>query len=260
MHRGRIRPWQIGLEVRIDMETERQTRPARRPLAVMAIFFVLALAVGLLVRYPVWTADRPSTGQGETMNTTVESNIVTKEAIFAGGCFWCIESAFELMPGVVEAISGYTGGHVKNPSYAQVSAGTTGHFEAVLVKYDPAQVTYEQLLDQLWRHIDPTDAGGQFYDRGSQYLTAIFYLDEAQRESAEASKRMIDESGIFNAPIVTQILPAQAFYPAEDYHQDYYRTCAVQYNAYSRASGREAYLEQTWEGQKPSDSDSSEDD
>ena len=242
------------------MDAERQTRPARRPLVVIAIFVVFALAIGLLVRYPVWTADRPPTGEEWTMNTMLESNIVTKEAIFAGGCFWCIESAFELMPGVVEAISGYTGGYVENPSYAQVSAGTTGHFEAVLVRYDPAQTTYEQLLDQLWRSIDPTDAGGQFYDRGSQYFTAIFYLDEAQRESAEASKHALNESGVFEDPIVTQVLPAQAFYPAEDYHQDYYRTCAVQYNAYSRASGREAYLEQTWDGQNSSDSDSAEDD
>ncbi|MBU1050512.1 peptide-methionine (S)-S-oxide reductase MsrA [Candidatus Bipolaricaulota bacterium] len=187
-------------------------------------------------------------------------NTVTKEAIFAGGCFWCIESAFELMPGVTEAVSGYTGGHVENPTYRQVSAGTTGHFEAVLVRYDPAQTTYDRLLDQFWRSIDPTDAGGQFYDRGSQYLTAIFYLDEAQRESAEASKRTMDESGIFGAPIVTQILPAQTFYPAEDYHQDYSRTCSVQYNAYSRASGRETYLEQTWGGQNPSESTSSEND
>ena len=194
------------------------------------------------------------------MSASQDINTVTKEAIFAGGCFWCIESAFELMPGVTEAVSGYTGGHVENPTYRQVSAGTTGHFEAVLVRYDPAQTTYDRLLDQFWRSIDPTDAGGQFYDRGSQYLTAIFYLDEAQRESAEASKRTMDESGIFGAPIVTQILPAQTFYPAEDYHQDYSRTCSVQYNAYSRASGRETYLEQTWGGQNPSESTSSEND
>ena len=180
------------------------------------------------------------------MNSSQDASVVTKEAIFAGGCFWCIESAFKLMPGVTEAISGYTGGHVENPTYEQVAAGTTGHFEAVLVKYDPEQVTYEQLLNKFWRSIDPTDAGGQFYDRGGQYSTATFYLDEPQRKLAEASKQALDASGAFEDPIVTQILPAQAFYPAEDYHQDYSRTCSVQYKAYSKASGRDAYSLQQW--------------
>jgi len=171
-----------------------------------------------------------------------------REAIFAGGCFWCIEAAFELMPGVVEAVSGYTGGAVENPTYEEVSTGTTGHFEAVLVRYDPAQTTYEALLDQFWRSINPTDGGGQFYDRGSQYYTAVFYLDEEQRALAEASKRALDAAGVFDEPIVTQILPAQTFYVAEEYHQDYYKTYLARYKAYSSASGRDAYLEETWEG------------
>ena len=163
-------------------------------------------------------------GTMSTENTMATGG--TKGAIFAGGCFWCIESAFELMPGVVEAISGYTGGTVENPTYAQVSSGTTGHLEAVLVRFDPDQITYQELLGQFWRSINPTDAGGQFYDRGSQYFTAIFYLDEEQRALAEASKQALEASGVFDEPIVTQILLAQPFYIAEDYHQDYYRNNA----------------------------------
>ena len=170
-----------------------------------------------------------------------------KEAIFAGGCFWCIEAAFELMPGVAEAISGYTGGTIENPTYEEVSSGTTGHFEAVLVRYDPREITYEALLEQFWRSINPTDAGGQFYDRGSQYFTAVFYLDEAQRVSAEASKLALEESGVFDEPIVTQILPAETFYIAEEYHQDYFQNYLAQYKRYSVGSGREAYLEETRE-------------
>ncbi len=180
------------------------------------------------------------------MSTTQDSDTIAKEAIFAGGCFWCIEAAFRLMPGVVEAISGYTGGRVENPAYEQVSAGTTGHFEAVLVRYDPARITYEALLGQFWRSVNPTDAGGQFHDRGSQYHTAIFYLDEEQRTIAEASKHALEASGVFDKPIATRILPARTFYPAEEYHQDYSRKHIAQYKAYSSASGREAYLKDTW--------------
>lgn len=183
------------------------------------------------------------------MNDTTAKQDGLHEAIFAGGCFWCIEAAFELMPGVVEAISGYTGGRVENPTYEEVSSGATGHFEAVLVRYDPEQISYEQLLDQFWQSINPTDAGGQFYDRGSQYYTAVFYLDEEQQALAEASKGALEESGVFDEPIVTPILPAQPFYVAEDYHQDYFKTYVSQYKRYNTASGREDYLEETWEGQ-----------
>jgi len=186
-------------------------------------------------------------GVSEPSTERAMSTEGTKEAIFAGGCFWCIEAAFELMPGVVEAISGYTGGTVENPTYAQVSSGTTGHFEAVLVRYDPEQITYEALLEQFWRSIDPTDPGGQFYDRGSQYFTAIFYLDDEQRALAEASKVALDESGVFDKPAATQIRPAEPFYIAEDYHQDYYQNYLAQYERYNRGSGREAYLEETRE-------------
>lgn len=231
------------------MDVENKMRPARRSIAVMVILVVVSIAVGVLVRHPAETADPPSSGEDGTMSTTQDANILTMEAIFAGGCFWCIESAFELMPGVVEAISGYTGGHVENPTYEQVTTGTTGHYEAVLVRYDSEQITYGELLDHFWRNINPTDEGGQFYDRGSQYYTAIFYLDEEQQVLAEASKQTLEESGVFDKPIVTQILPAQTFYIAEDYHQDYYKTYLAQYKAYEKATGREDYLEETWEGQ-----------
>lgn len=231
------------------MDTEQRARPAKRPIVVIAVFVVVALAIGVLVRQPAETGDSPPTGEGGTVSTAQDGSTVAKEAIFAGGCFWCIEAAYELMPGVVEAISGYTGGSVENPTYEQVSSGMTGHFEAVLVRYDPALTSYEELLDLFWRNVNPTDEGGQFYDRGSQYSTAIFYLDDEQRTLAEASKIAVENAGIFGQPIVAQILPAQPFYVAEDYHQDYYKTYLAQYKAYSKASGREDYLEEIWEGQ-----------
>ncbi|MDK2848732.1 MAG: peptide methionine sulfoxide reductase msrA/msrB [Desulfuromonadales bacterium] len=167
-------------------------------------------------------------------------------ATFAGGCFWCVEADFEKVPGVVKVISGYTGGEVVNPTYKQVSAGGTGHVEAVQVYYDPARITYEQLLDVLWRHIDPTDDGGQFVDRGSQYRSAIFYHDERQRDIAEKSKRALQQSGRFDKPIVTDILPFKAFYVAEDYHQDYYKNHPIRYRYYRWNSGRDQFLEKIW--------------
>ena len=172
-----------------------------------------------------------------------------QDAIFAGGCFWCIEAAFDLMPGVAEAISGYTGGDVEDPTYEEVVTGTTGHLEAVLVRFDPDQVSYQELLDQFWRSIDPTDPGGQFYDRGSQYETAIFFLDDEQRELAEASKEALAESGVFDAPIATKIRQAEPFYVAEEYHQDYATKYLQRYKMYSVGSGREAFLEETWNGE-----------
>ncbi len=211
-----------------------------------------ATGLGLLAWAAADNYHGPPSGMitGETTGST-ESTMTTDgtiEAIFAGGCFWCIESAFELMPGVVEAISGYTGGDVEDPTYAQVSSGDTGHFEAVLVRYDPNEISYEALLEQFWRNIDPTDEGGQFFDRGSQYHTAIFYLNENQRTLAAASKQALAASAVFDAPITTQILPAKPFYRAEEYHQDYQKKFLSQYKAYSSASGREAYLDKTWEG------------
>ncbi|MEJ5363977.1 MAG: peptide-methionine (S)-S-oxide reductase MsrA [Desulfosoma sp.] len=169
-----------------------------------------------------------------------------KTATFAGGCFWCLESDFEKVDGVLEVLSGYTGGHVENPRYEDVSSGRTGHVEAVQVVYDPSKVTYEQLLDVFWRHIDPTDPGGQFVDRGPQYRTAIFYHDQAQKRLAEASRQKLQESGRFSKPIVTEILPLEKFYKAEDYHQDFYQKSPVRYHFYRATSGRDAFLKSVW--------------
>ena len=169
-----------------------------------------------------------------------------RTATFAGGCFWCIEADFEKVPGVIGAVSGYTGGRKENPTYEEVCSGGTGHFEAVQVRYDPARVGYGELLEVFWRHIDPTDPGGQFYDRGSQYRTAVFYHDEGQRRTAEESKRKLGESGRFDKPIVTLIEPFTVFYEAEDYHQNYYRTCSPAYERYREGSGRDRFIEQKW--------------
>jgi peptide-methionine (S)-S-oxide reductase len=143
-------------------------------------------------------------------------------ATFAGGCFWCMEPPYGKIPGVQSVTSGYAGGHVKNPSYEQVSSGTTGHAESVQVTYDPSRVSYEQLLEVYWRNIDPTDAGGQFCDRGNQYRTVIFYEGASQKGAALQSKAALESSGVLGKPIVTEVVPLEAFYPAEDYHQGYY--------------------------------------
>ena len=172
------------------------------------------------------------------------------QATFAGGCFWCTEVDFKKTEGVVAVVSGYTGGAEKNPTYEQVSSGRTGHYEAVQVLYDPQKITYAGLLAVFWRHVDPTDAGGQFFDRGSQYRTAIFYHDEQQKTSAEKSKATLDTAGVFKRPIVTKILPLQEFYPAEDYHQNYYKTNPTRYMMYRAGSGRDPFIESIW-GQMP---------
>lgn len=170
------------------------------------------------------------------------------KATFAGGCFWCSEYAFEKVEGVVEVVSGYTGGDVEEPTYEQVSSGRTGHYEAVQVYYNPEKVTFEELLDVYWKHIDPTDPDGQFADRGSQYRTAIFYHNDEQRRLAETSKQELEDSGKFDAQIVTQIRPFVKFYPAEAYHQDYYTKQAARFAAYKKLSGREQFIEETWGG------------
>lgn len=170
----------------------------------------------------------------------------TATAIFAGGCFWCTEKDFEEVPGVIEAVSGYTGGTTEAPTYEQVSSDTTGHYEAVRVTYDPAQVSYAQLVDYYFRTVDPTDAGGQFCDRGSSYRTAIFVGDAEQRRLAEAEKAEVEASGALPAPVVTPILPATAFWEAEDYHQDYAETNSVKYRFYRSRCGRDARLAELW--------------
>ena len=169
-----------------------------------------------------------------------------KIATFAGGCFWCVESDFEKVDGVIEAISGYTGGQKPNPTYKEVSAGGTGHTEAVQVRYDPDKITYKELLDVFWRHVDPTDADGQFVDRGSQYRPAIFYHDEEQKRMAEESKAALEKSGRFSKPIATEIVPLTKFYTAEDYHQDYYSKNPLRYKMYRYGSGRDQFLKRTW--------------
>ena len=170
----------------------------------------------------------------------------SSEAIFAGGCFWCLEEALEKVPGVITAVSGYTGGTVKNPTYEQVSSGGTGHVEAVRVTYDPAKVTYAQLVDVFWQNVDPTDRAGQFCDRGEQYRAAIFVRDAEQRAVAEQSKRAIEASGKLKQPIVTTIQQAGAFYTAEDYHQDYYKKNPLQYRFYKFSCGRAQRLASIW--------------
>jgi peptide methionine sulfoxide reductase msrA/msrB len=175
----------------------------------------------------------------------------TETAILAGGCFWCMEGAFDDLPGVVEAVSGYTGGEKPNPTYEEVSAGGTGHFESIEVRFDPAKITYAQILDVFWRQIDPTDAGGQFADRGSQYRSAVFVRGDAQRRIAEASKKALEATHWFDKPIATMILPAGPFYRAEEYHQNYHAKNPVEYKAYKWGSGRGPFLERVWKGKPP---------
>ena len=168
------------------------------------------------------------------------------KATFAGGCFWCVEEAFEKVPGVISAVSGYTDGHVDNPTYKQVTSGRTGHTEAVEVIFDPAQVTYEQLLDVFWRNVDPTVVDRQFCDVGNQYRTGIFVHDDEQKRLAEASRKALEESKPFAGPIVTPIAVASTFYPAEDYHQDYYKHNPLRYKFYKWNCGRAQRLEELW--------------
>jgi len=175
-----------------------------------------------------------------------DNNEIYIKATFAGGCFWCLESDFKKFDGVIEAVSGYIGGDTENPTYQEVSLGGTGHAEAVQVHYDPAKIGYPELLDIFWRHVDPTDAGGQFVDRGSQYRPAIFYHDEEQKRLASASKQTLDQSGAFDKPVVTEIVEFTRFYPAEDYHQDYYKKETLRYNLYRQHSGRDQFLTKIW--------------
>ena len=167
-------------------------------------------------------------------------------ATFAGGCFWCMEAPFDKVPGVVSTTSGYAGGRVKNPTYEQVSGGGTGHAESLQVAYDPARVSYEQLLEVFWRNVDPTDGGGQFCDRGNQYRTVIFYEGEVQKRAAEESKRALEASGRLKKPVVTEIVPLEAFYPAEDYHQDFYKKNPLRYMTYRSGCGRDRRLDELW--------------
>lgn len=181
---------------------------------------------------------------------TVGISAAEKTAVFAGGCFWCLEPPFEALRGVREVVSGYTGGDVENPSYQQVTGGDTGHYEAVRVVYDDSVITYQELLDVFWRNIDPTDRYGQFYDRGGQYKTAVFYNNGTEKRLAERSIENLDASEKFSDPVVTEILPVAVFYDAEDYHQDYYRKNPDRYYGYAEGSGRKGFLDEVWEDEE----------
>jgi methionine-S-sulfoxide reductase len=189
------------------------------------------------------TAD---TSRGEEQAMVNRNQLAT--ATFAGGCFWCMEPPFDKLAGVVATIAGYTGGHTANPTYEEVTSGTTGHLEAIQILYDPAQASYDQLLEVFWRSINPTDPDGQFVDRGPQYRSAIFYHDAEQQRLAEASRQRLNAAGRFRQPIVTPLIPAGPFYPAEEYHQDYYQKNPLRYRFYRHNSGRDQFLERTGGG------------
>lgn len=169
-----------------------------------------------------------------------------KTAIFAGGCFWCMVQPFDSLPGIKSVVSGYTGGHVKNPTYEEVVSGTTGHTEAVEITYDPEKITYGELVETYWQQTDPTDAGGQFADRGDSYRPVIYYENESEKQIAETSKENLEKHGPFSEPIVTNIEPKEIFYPAEDYHQDFYKKESAHYQRYRVGSGRSGFLENHW--------------
>ena len=211
-------------------------------MKTMRIFLMLLAAGTLAGSFSQAQADPKNQPERSAVMNQPQKNLPT--AIFAGGCFWCVESDFEKLPGVVEAISGYTGGRGGNPTYEDYAM--KGHVEAVQVIYDPEKVTYQELLNYFWRHVDPTDPGGQFVDRGPQYRSAIFYQDDDQKRLAEASKKELGQSGRFQKPIVTEIIRFTKFYGAEDYHQDYYKTHSVKYKYYRWNSGRDQFLQKVW--------------
>lgn len=200
----------------------------------------LSLVVGLFVLFQTQSFAKSMKSQEPEANKKLEL------ATFAGGCFWCMEPPFEKLDGVKDAISGYMGGDVKNPSYKQVSSGVTGHLEVVQIQYDPSQVDYADLLQVFWRNVNPTDAGGQFVDRGEQYTTAIFFHSQKQKEIAQASKYAMDKTKRFANQIVTPIRQAMVFYPAETYHQDYYKKSHIKYKYYRYRSGRDQFIDKTW--------------
>ena len=204
--------------------------------------FIIGITLAILMLSGIFFVDKAESQTLATDNRSAELATAT----FAGGCFWCTESDFEKVPGVVAVISGYIGGDIPNPTYEMVSSGVTGHYEAVQVRYDPARISYQELLEVFWRKVNPTDAGGQFVDRGGQYRAAIFFHDETQQALAEASKKNLAQSNRFSKPIVTQILKATVFYAAEEYHQDYYRKKPRRYAFYRSNSGRDRFLKKVW--------------
>ncbi|SHH89691.1 peptide methionine sulfoxide reductase msrA/msrB [Clostridium grantii DSM 8605] len=215
------------------------------------IIFSLSLVFLIILIIARVTISNKNNDKSNEDKTTIEYDDTKYEkAIFAGGCFWCMEPPFEKLEGVQAVVSGYTGGYVKNPSYKDVSSGTTGHLESVFIIYDPKVISYAQLLDVFWKQINPTDALGQFVDRGEQYSSAIFYKDEEQKRIAQISKEQIDKSGIYEASVVTKIISFDEFYVAEEYHQDYYLKNSLKYKYYRNASGRDDYLKEIWGEEK----------
>ena len=215
----------------------------------MTVLLGSAILIGLVL-----SGFQHSKEQKQNMTNEMGKKINPKnveKATFAGGCFWCTESDFEKIDGVLEVVSGYTGGDEENPTYEQVSYGRTGHYEAVQVLYDSEKITYSALLEVFWRHVDPTDAGGQFVDRGLQYRSAIFYHNEDQKAAAEQSREKMDKSGVFKRPIVTEIIPLKKFYMAEEYHQDYYKKSPRRYKMYRSGSGRDQFIESIWAKMPP---------
>ena len=208
---------------------------------------ILVLAVLVIGHHQVQSMDAKSSDKKSVPDGP------RAEAVFAGGCFWCTESDFEKIDGVIEAVSGYTGGKKPNPTYKQVASGATRHAEAVKVVYDPDRISYAELLDIFWRSVDPTDDGGQFVDRGHQYRSAIFYASEEERRLAEDSRDRLAASGRFDRPIVTEIVPLGPFYVAEEYHQDYYKKNPIRYDWYRTGSGRDQFLANTWRDAKQMD-------
>jgi peptide-methionine (S)-S-oxide reductase len=188
----------------------------------------------------------PGTGAGIAGTKPVDRGVKLEKAIFAGGCFWCMEAPFDKLPGVVSVTAGYTGGQVKNPTYEEVSSGGTGHAEAVQIVFDPAQIDYRKLLDVFWHNIDPTVKDRQFCDVGHQYRSAIFFHTEEQRTMALRSKEALEKSKPFSSPVVTEIVPAGEFYPAEEYHQHYYKKNPIRYTYYRTSCGRDRRLKELW--------------
>jgi peptide methionine sulfoxide reductase msrA/msrB len=203
---------------------------------------VLLLAVAAVFYTAIATAGK----QAADDKTFAPDNPELAVATFAGGCFWCMEAGFEKIPGVAEVVSGYAGGHTENPTYRQVSSGSTGHTETVQIYYDPKQITYEGLLQGMWRIMDPTDSEGQFVDRGTQYRPAIFYQNDKQKRLAEAAKAKLQASGIYDKPVTIEIVPLKHFYPAEAYHQDYYKKNPIRYKFYTYNSGRYQFIEKVY--------------
>ncbi len=215
-------------------------------LSTLIVTAVLGVAVTLLLLYRVGPSNLSADSISSIESKGKDMKQVLAVATFAGGCFWCMQPPFDSAPGVVETIVGYTGGEEPNPSYELISTGRTKYAEAVQVRFDPSQTTYEQLLEVFWKNIDPTQGDGQFADRGPQYRTAIFFHNDEQKKLAEASKKDLQLAAKFAGSIVTQIVPATEFYRAEEYHQDYYKKNETHYNLYKVGSGRAGFIEKTW--------------